>query len=212
MIYRKALIMHTLLLASRSSSRRALLDAAQISYVLYEHEIDERAIPWSLPLEQLVLVIARQKMEAVSYAVPPTNASDMLFVLTADTLTQNHDGIICGKPSSYEDARAMLAAFRDKESRIATGFRLELRIWKQGGWQVDRVHEETVVGTCLFSVPEHCVAEYLQKAPALSCAGAMAIEEYGLQFTRHVAGSYSAIIGLPLYELRRALDSMQFFT
>jgi septum formation protein len=203
--------MHQLLLASRSPSRRALLDAAQIPYVLYDHAIDERAIPWSLPLEQLVLVIARQKMEAVEYSTPPLASNSLLFVLTADTLTQNYDGTICGKPSSYEDAKAMLAAFRDKESRIATGFRIERRAWKHDAWHVDMMHEETVIGTCLFSVPEHSVEEYLAKVPALSCAGGMAIEEYGLQFTRHVAGSYAAIIGLPLYELRLALNTMGFF-
>lgn len=203
--------MHQLLLASRSPSRRALLDAAQIPYVLYEHAIDERAIPWSLPLEQLVLIIARQKMEAVEYSTPPLSRDSLLFILTADTLTQNYDGTICGKPSSYEDAVEMLAAFRDKESRIATGFRIERRIWNEGAWRTEMVHEETVIGTCLFSVPEHNVAEYLAKVPALSCAGGMAIEEYGLQFTRHVAGSYSAIIGLPLYEVRVALNTMGFF-
>jgi septum formation protein len=203
--------MHSLLLASRSASRRALLDAAKIPYVLYEHAIDERAISWAMPLEQLVLAIARQKMEAVVYNDSQSNQDSPLFILTADTLTQQYDGTICGKPSSYEEAVAMLDGFRGKESRIATGFRIERRIWKQGKWYVEAAHEEVVVGICVFSVPESSVKEYLRQCSALSCAGAMAIEEYGLQFTQYVSGSYSSIIGLPLFEVRVALDEMGFF-
>lgn len=204
--------MNTLLLASKSRSRRMSLDTAKIPYVLYEHEIDERACSWELPVEELVLLLARQKMQAVDYDVlGSSNRSDALFVLTADTLTQDDQGIIHGKPFSYDDACAMIAAFRNREARIATGFRLERRVWDGAAWCTDREHEEVVIGTCCFSIPEHAVADYIEQTSALSCAGGMEIEGYGMQFVRYVAGSYSAIMGMPLFELRTALEKMEFF-
>jgi septum formation protein len=203
---------NTLLLASQSASRRRLLDIAQIPYLLYTHAIDERAAcSWQLPIDELVISLARHKMGAISYANIAVPENHVLFVLTADTLTQDVHGVIHGKPTSYEEARRMLHVFRNNQARIATGFRIERRIWREGAWNIDKFHEEAVEGTCLFSVPEHSVDEYLNKVPALSCAGGMEIEGYGMQFVKYTTGSYSAIMGLPLFEVRQALFSLGFY-
>jgi predicted house-cleaning NTP pyrophosphatase (Maf/HAM1 superfamily) len=42
-------------------------------------------------------------------------------------------------------------------------------------------------------------------------SGALAIEGFGEQFVREVSGSYSAILGLPMYQLRKALMSFYFY-
>ncbi len=52
---------------------------------------------------------------------------------------------------------------------------------------------------------------YFYKSKFPGASGAVAIEDYGAQFLKTVDGSHSAIIGLPLFELREALDELGFF-
>lgn len=44
----------------------------------------------------------------------------------------------------------------------------------------------------------------------MDCAGAVTIEEFGMQFVKEIHGSYSNIIGLPLFEVRHALKTLGF--
>ncbi len=61
-----------------------------------------------------------------------------------------------------------------------------------------------------FEVPEECIVRYLAVSYGMKAAGAITIEGYGAQFLKKVEGSYSAIIGLPLFELREALQKLDF--
>ena len=95
---------HTLLLGSKSPSRQMLLNDAQIPFTLVGQDADERQCGWAMPLTQLVATIARHKMEHV---VLPAGGQEgaVCFVMTADTLSQDMDGTIHGKP----DDKAMPA-------------------------------------------------------------------------------------------------------
>ncbi|MCX5922118.1 MAG: Maf family protein [Candidatus Dependentiae bacterium] len=46
---------------------------------------------------------------------------------------------------------------------------------------------------------------------ALEAAHTIAIEEFGAQFLKVIHGSYLTIVGLPLFELREALEELDFF-
>jgi len=53
---------------------------------------------------------------------------------------------------------------------------------------------------------------YLEQIPhAINACGAGIIEDFGLNFLKTVNGSFTAILGLPLFELRKALTTMGFF-
>ena len=60
-------------------------------------------------------------------------------------------------------------------------------------------------------MPDNWIDIYLEKTPYLDVSGGMAIEKYGNQFLKTVQGSYSTIIGLPLFEVREALEKLGFF-
>jgi predicted house-cleaning NTP pyrophosphatase (Maf/HAM1 superfamily) len=122
---------YILYLGSKSRSRQQLLNEAQISFTLLEQTADESACDWSLPLEQLVMTIALFKMEHL--LLPGGKEGDIIFLLTADTLSQDVDGQIEGKPINREDAIRKIKKARNG-TRLATAFCLDKREFKNGSW------------------------------------------------------------------------------
>lgn len=197
-----------LLLGSKSPSRKELLVQSKISFEVIQQDADETVCDWNLPLEQLVKSIALHKMAHV--ILPTGNEGDVCFVLTADTLSQDMDGNIHGKPIDRKDARIKIIAAR-KGSRLCTGFCLDKKVWIKGKWQVEKRIEKQVSAHYLFDIPDEWIDRYLDNSVGLHASNAIAIEGYGGQFLRSVQGSYTTIVGLPLYELRQALEQIGFF-
>jgi septum formation protein len=198
-----------LLLGSKSYSRKLLLDFGRISYQVIEQEADESQCDWGLEMPQVVANIARYKMQHV--IIPQgTQEGQIAFVLTADTLSQEKDGTIGGKPANLEDAIAKIRRARTG-MRTGTAFCLDKRIWQEGKWQIEQRIEQYVQAEYIFDIPEAWIDRYIANTIALTASQAIAIEEYGAQFLKEVRGSYTAIVGLPLYEVREALEKLGFW-
>lgn len=112
-------------------------------------------------------------------------------VLGADTVVEL-DGAILGKPAVRSEAEAMLTRLSGREHQVHTavavqhGGRLELRLASS------RVR---------FAVLDAAtIARYLETGEYLGKAGAYAIQGRAGAFVEHVDGSYSGIMGLPLYD------------
>lgn len=195
-------------LASKSPSRHTLLSDSQIPFVVIGQEADEAKCDWGLPLERLVQSIASYKMEHALVSAGKEN--DICFVLTADTLSQDLDGTINGKPADRADAIAMIKRARGG-SRLATAFCLDRKIYRNGAWIVEKRIEKCVTAEYIFDIPDNWIERYINATIALSASNAIAIEEYGAQFLKTVNGSYSTIVGLPMFQLREALEQLGFF-
>lgn len=202
-------LQHTLYLASQSPSRQQLLREAQIPFELLSQTADEAACDWGVPLPELVASIARHKMEHVDLFA--LDRSKKIFVLTADTLSQNENGIIQGKPKDRADAIAKIQQARGG-SKLCTAFCLDKKIWRDGGWHTVERIEQVVHARYVFDIPDAWIEAYLEKSIGIHCSNAIAIEQYGGQFLKALEGSYTAIVGLPLYEVREALEKIGFFT
>jgi septum formation protein len=200
---------HLLYLASSSASRKYLLEQAHIPFVCVQQTADESECDHSLPLEKLVAAIAAYKMEHVIMPVGKYEG-ELAYVITADTLAQDADGTIQGKPLDRADAIQKIKSARDG-SHISTGFCLEKKQWNGERWETVARHEEVVSATCRYVVPDQAIEYYLDNTQALSASGAIILEGFGQQFLETVNGSYSTIIGLPLAEVRSALQKFGFF-
>lgn len=199
---------HILYLASQSISRQQLLKEAKIPFTLLHQAADEQACDWGLPLETLVATIALYKMEQV--ILPTGTEGDIIFVLTADTLSQDKNGAIQGKPKDREDAIAKIKEARNG-TRLCTAFYLDKKEFRKGTWQVrERIHQ-VVAAEYLFMVPDEWIEHYLTNTISFAVSNAIAIEQYGTQFLKEVRGSYSTIVGLPMFEVREALEKIGFF-
>lgn len=197
-----------LLLASKSESRQQLLQEAKIPFKVIKQEAKEEECDWGLPLVQLVESIALHKMNDIT--LDKGKEGERCFVLTADTLSQLPDGTLQGKPTDREDAIAKIKAARTG-SRLATAFCLDRKIFEQGEWKMDRRIVHVVTADYFFDVPDHWIDRYLEHSRGFVASNAIAVEDYGAQFFKQMSGSYSTIVGLPMFELREALDQLEFF-
>lgn len=200
---------NTLYFGSKSAPRRMLLEQAQIPFIVVSQDADESQCDWGLPLPQLVASIALYKMQHV--ILPDgKNEGDICFVLTADTMSHDKTGKIHGKPVDRADAIAKIKATR-AGSFLCTAFCLDKKIWKNGTWEIQERITDVVSAEFSFIIPDEWIDIYLEKIPFLDVSGGIAVELYGNQFLKTMSGSYSTIIGLPLFEVREALQKLNFF-
>lgn len=201
-------------LASGSHSRQELLKLSNIPFVVVRQTANEEQFSRDHGLQDVVCKIASEKMRC---AVLPDGKTEgeIAYVLTADTMGTVTGGEVLGKPKDQADAKRMLQAFR-QGAVTGTAFCLDKRAWNGTGWVViDRV-VRYVEASYTFNVPDNMLDLYFKHAVArfgisyLDVSGAVAIEDYGLQFATNFQGSFTAVIGLPLYELREELAKMGF--
>lgn len=197
-----------LYLASKSPSRKALLEKAGIDFKILEQDADESQCDWGMPLQKVVESIAEHKMKHV--IMPQGAQGQIAFVLTADTLGIDTTGTITGKPADMTDAIAKIKAAQNGMNRCGTAFCLEKKVFDAGKWKTEKKIMGYAQASYEFDVPDTLIEDYIKRSGALEGAGAIKIEG-GPQFLKSVNGSYTAIIGLPMYELWQALTELGFF-
>jgi len=198
-----------LLLGSESASRQKLLIDSKIHFHVVGHSADEAACDWGVPFEQLLKNIAQEKMAHIM--LPDGKEGDACFVLTADTMGKDNEGLVHGKPADKADAINKIKQLR-KGGVVATAFCLDKKVFTGGAWQVKERIEETVTTRYEFDMPDEWIERYLKEVPHYqSVSGALTIEGFGAQFLKSIDGSYTTIIGLPMFELREALQKLNFF-
>lgn len=198
---------YLLYLASGSMGRKQLLTQAQIPFELAFHSADETSCSLNQPLDVVVKELAQLKMKHVT--LPQGRPGQIVFVLTADTLTLNSDRELLGKPKDRAHAIAMLS--NQSETLIGTAFCLEKKEYRDGCWYTIDSLVDYDQAWCTVNIPMQSIDLYLNKSPYMMVSGAISISGFGDQFVQEIRGNYSAIIGMPMYKLRQALDRMAFF-
>jgi septum formation protein len=199
--------MNILYLASKSSSRKELLTRAHIPYRIIEQDADESKCDWSLSLQEVVSSIACYKME---HCILPSGQEGLIiFVITADTLGKDATGALSGKSKDMADAIEKLKA-ANGINYCGTAFCLDRKIYTNGSWQVQERILEYVQARFEWYIREDEMNQYITTSGALDAAGAIKIE-LGQQFLKKVDGSYSTIVGLPMFELCNALKKIGFY-
>jgi septum formation protein len=171
-------------LASASPRRRALLAQIGVRFVVAVADVDE-AVQRSEHADDYVRRMARAKALAV-------RARGMqLPVLAADT-TVVLDGTICGKPADEAQAVAMLRRLAARTHQVLTAVALA---------DARGVRERLSASEVRFRAIEaaECAA-YWRSGEPHDKAGGYAIQGLGAVFVEHLSGSYSGVVGLPLYE------------
>ena len=201
-----------LYLGSQSKSRRSLLTEAQIPHVVLEHTSNEQLETMPKDFVDQVKAIAQQKMTMVRLPDVATVMTDYMFVLTADSLVRTATTKqILGKPKDLDDARRMLALLRVELIDVASGCCLEKKIKSKFGWQTAEQVTWVTQGSAEFIVEPECVEDYLKQVPdAMYSASAGILEGVGQNFFKSMIGSYTAVRGLPIFELRHELITMGF--
>lgn len=192
-------------LASQSVRRLELLQQIGIDPVCLPVSADETVLK-SESAHELVKRLAEVKARACSrtedyFALQANNAR--CLIMGADTVI-DLDGHILGKPENKEHAIAMLLRLSNREHVVRSG------VCVING--DDQTSLSVVVSTCVcFGKLSQTVAErYWNTGEPIGKAGGYAIQGRGAQFVEHLSGSYSNVVGLPLYETVALLDRAGF--
>jgi septum formation protein len=173
-----------LCLASVSPRRRELLSQIGVSHVVAGADIDEAVLPAETP-RAYVTRLAREKALAIRHA------GQQLPVLAADT-TVVVDGNIFGKPRDQAHAVYMLGQLSGRAHEVLTAVALA-----NSHGVSERLSSSTVRFRRISA--EECAA-YWKTGEPRDKAGGYAIQGLGAVFVESLSGSYSAVMGLPLFE------------
>jgi septum formation protein len=185
---------HRLYLASRSPRRLELLKQIGVSVTLVDVEIDETRWTGESP-ETYVLRVALEKARAGCAAI---REDEPRAVLGADTAVVVGD-LTLGKPSDRESAARMLRVLSGRSHRVLTG----VALIAQGRELTDLSDNQVTFRT----LQEYEIQGYWDTGEPMDKAGAYAIQGHGALFVSDLRGSYSGVMGLPLFETGRLLDA-----
>lgn len=184
---------HRIYLASNSPRRRELLDQIGVTHRVLRVEVDESARPGE-DAAALVQRLALAKAHTGHAALP---RGDNRPVLGADTVVVC-DQRILGKPRDRAAALAMLAALSGRGHEVLTAVAL-------ADHRCERVIlSRSQVGFRAISTAE--AAAYWASGEPADKAGGYAIQGLGAVFISELAGSYSGVMGLPLFETAQLLN------
>jgi len=201
--------MQHLYIASASCPRHDILTQSGISFTQIEHHAQEKQCSWTGTVYDVALRVAHKKMEHVAYDM--CDPHNVAYILTADTVSIDHQGTIHGKPQNYQDAVDKIKQLR-AGSTVCTGVCIRHFVYDDNAWRMQDETSLVVSAYVVFDVPDDWIDTYLKHQPhALSASGAIAIEGYGAQFLKRISGSYTAVLGLPIYQVRQALADMGFY-
>ena len=184
-------------LGSASPRRAELLTQIGVPHVVQTADIDETPKPAEAP-EVYVLRMALEKAEAVlakSLALP---------VLAADTAVVV-DGQILGKPSDQADGLAMLASLSGCTHQVLTSVALV-----EPGVEGRSATRLNVNKVAFRTTSEAERLAYWHSGEPRDKAGAYAIQGYAATFIEHLEGSFSGVMGLPLFETAELLREFGF--
>jgi len=193
-------------LASRSPRRRELLAQIGVRYQLLLFrtrpeegpELDETALGNETP-SAYVERVARAKAEAGWNRMLQRNLPQAP-VLAADTTVALGERIL-GKPANRQQAAEMLAALSGRSHEVLSAVSLKYADWMEGALSVSEVR--------FRPLGEEEITQYVSSGECDDKAGAYAIQGRAARFIAELRGSYSGVMGLPLYETSELLEKLR---
>jgi len=192
-------------LASQSPRRRQLLDQLGITHELLlpgaeeDAESLEAVLPHEAPLAyvqrvtQLKLDAALQRLKRRGLPGAPVLCSDTTVALGR---------VILGKPADLADATRMLTALSGKTHRVLTAVAL--------GTSAQRVQAVSVSRVTFAPMSAAQIQAYVASGEPMGKAGAYAVQGRVAAHISRISGSYTGIMGLPLFETAQLLGQLGF--
>tara|TARA_R110000751_G_scaffold70342_2_gene142677 strand:+ start:1065 stop:1652 length:588 start_codon:yes stop_codon:yes gene_type:complete len=181
----------TLILASQSPRRKELLEQLGYHFTCLPADIDESVLAQENP-EQYVSRLAIEKARVIA-----KQYDESVVVLGSDTSVVFGTHIL-GKPASLNECIAILSMLSGQTHQVITA----VAVVKGERTEVFVVRTEVD-----FKVlTEQEISRYWHTGEPQDKAGAYGIQGIAGQFVKQIRGSYSAVVGLPLYETSQLLS------
>lgn len=188
--------MARIILASSSPRRKELLEQVGLKFEIFSPDIDE-SVHVGESADHYVQRLAQQKAQAILAQFPDA------IVIAADTsLVLDHK--IIGKPESKQHAFEIWTALSDRQHDVLSG------VCVLSSQCDPNTIQSMVVRTKVYfqKLSQLDMEQYWATGEPIGKAGAYAIQGYAAQFIPRIEGSYSNVVGLPLYETLQLLKNI----
>ena len=192
-------------LASQSPRRAQLLDQLGVRHelLLADDQEDAESLEAALPGESPTAYVQRVTLLKLEAAIQRRVRRKLQEapILCADT-TVAKGRTVYGKPADAADAQRMLAALSGATHRVMTAVALHTGRQRHVALSTSRVSFDVLT-------PAR-IKRYVGTTEPMGKAGAYAIQGHAAAFVSHISGSYSGIMGLPMYETAQLLRRCGF--
>jgi|TARA_R110001606_G_scaffold114431_2_gene241954 septum formation protein len=187
-----------LVLASASPRRKELLSLLVKEFEVLPADIDETPNHQEKAEEYVVrMAIEKAKAASLKYQQQADVNTSAIFIASDTSVVI--DGCILGKPASLEDSRSMLRLLSGRSHQVITSLCL-------CNLEHEHVATKCVTSDVLFrEISDVEIDQYWKTNEPKDKAGSYGIQGLGSVFVRSISGSYSAVVGLPLYETAQLL-------
>jgi len=180
-----------LVLASISPRRKAILKQIGIPFESAGSRIEETLYKETQPAD-IACHLATRKVESIEHTYRNR------WILGADTIVVINKTIF-GKPKNPEDCQGMLLSLKGKTHEVITGFCIH-------DPEKKLVHREAVITKVkIKELSTNEIAAYINTGEPFGKAGAYAIQGIGSFMIEEINGSYTNVVGLPVFEIVNAL-------
>ena len=177
---------HSLILASASPRRRELLKQLAVSFIVQPADIVETVDDGERPRQ----FVERMAVEKALAGFERGGGSNV--TMGADTIVVIDDGIL-GKPETRAGAEIMLGRLSGQTHHVYSAVALVLKT----GTVLETLN---ITAVTFGEMPPEWIKQYCQGDEPMDKAGAYAVQGGAGQYIRRIEGSYSGVMGLPLYE------------
>lgn len=189
-------ISNIIYLASKSPRRRELLKQIGVQYELLmmrevapRADIDESPLLDETPHAYIERVV--QLKADTALRVMRERKLTLRPILTADT-TVTFDGKILGKPANRDEAFTMLRRLSGQTHQVLTGVMVTTN---------DNRYTVTTTSFVTFAnINDADIKRYIDSGEPMDKAGAYGVQGTAAKFIAKLSGSYSGVVGLPLFE------------
>ena len=182
--------MKNLVLASKSPRRKEILSRENIKFMVEESSFEESSK--NLSPTETVVFNAKGKATEVYTRLNDKN----IVVLGADTVVFIN-GELLGKPKTEIDAFNMLKKLSNNAHEVVTGY----AVASEKGVETGYVKTEVIFN----QLSDRLISDYIKTGSPMDKAGAYGIQDnFGI--VNRISGSYDNVVGLPIEEIKHALE------
>ncbi|TVR88283.1 MAG: septum formation protein Maf [Saprospirales bacterium] len=183
------------LLASESPRRKFLLEEAGVEFRQMSPKVVE-TLPEDMEVDKIPEHLAQLKAQSLL-----DERRDGEVILAADSIVVI-SGELLGKPKDKEDAKETLKRLSGRSHQVITGLCM---ITQKGSW-----HQSEVSEVIMADLSDEEVDYYVERCVPLDKAGSYGIQEWlGLCRVSRIEGTYSNIMGLPMYTVYEMLKKVE---
>jgi len=186
-----------IILASRSPRRIELLKQIRVECHAMPTDIDESIKPRESPVTY-VKRLAKEKALAAHLMRKPEFAN--MLILAADTIVVL-DNKVLGKPENDQDATNMLKMLSGTKHQVHTAVAV------YAGNKMSCMLNSSIVEMMMLS--DRAIKDYIASGEHRDKAGSYGIQGLAGAWIKRIEGSYSGVMGLPLYETAQLLNKMK---